>query len=73
MLIMSHVCHPNQANDDAAGVITALEVARRLAADPLPAGSMSIRFWFGPETIGTIAYLAQHEDLIPTYPGRDIR
>lgn len=69
MFIMAHVCHPNQANDDAAGVVTALEVARRLAANPLPAGSMSIRFWFGPETIGTIAYLAQHEDLIPSLRG----
>ncbi len=69
MFIMAHVCHPNQANDDAAGVVTALEVARRLAANPLPAGSMSVRFWFGPETIGTIAYLAQHEDLIPIFRG----
>lgn len=65
MLIMAHICHPNQANDDAAGVVTALEVARRLAANPLPAGSMSVRFLFCPETIGTIAYLAHHEDLIP--------
>jgi aminopeptidase-like protein/aminoglycoside N3'-acetyltransferase len=64
MFIMAHICHPNQANDDAAGVVTALEVARRLAVNPLPHGSMSIRFWFGPETIGTIAYLAHHEDLI---------
>ena len=69
MFIMAHVCHPNQANDDAAGVITALEIARRLAANPLPAGSMSVRFWFGPETIGTIAYLSQHEDLIPRFRG----
>ena len=69
MFIMAHVCHPNQANDDAAGVVTAIEVARRLAADPLPAGSMSIRFWFGAETIGPIAYLAHHEDLIPAFRG----
>jgi len=69
MFIMTHICHPNQANDDAAGVVTALEVARRLAADPLPAGAMSVRFWFGPETIGTIAYLAHHEDLIPRLRG----
>ncbi len=69
MFIMAHTCHPNQANDDAAGVVTAIEVARRLAANPLPAGSMSIRFWFGAETIGTIAYLAQHEDLIPGIKG----
>jgi aminopeptidase-like protein/aminoglycoside N3'-acetyltransferase len=69
MFIMAHICHPNQANDDAAGVVTALEVARRLAVNPLPHGSMSIRFWFGPETIGTIAYLAHHEDLIPRFRG----
>jgi len=69
MFIMAHICHPNQANDDAAGVVTALEVARRLAVRPLPAGSMTVRFWFGPETIGTIAYLAHHEDLIPRLRG----
>jgi aminopeptidase-like protein/aminoglycoside N3'-acetyltransferase len=69
MFIMAHVCHPNQANDDAAGVVTALEITRRLAAKPLPAGSMSIRFWFGPETIGTIAYLAHHEGLIARFRG----
>jgi aminopeptidase-like protein/aminoglycoside N3'-acetyltransferase len=66
LFIMAHVCHPNQANDDAAGVVTAIELARRLAAKPLPPGSMSVRFWFGPETIGTIAWLAHHEELIPS-------
>ncbi|MEI6290743.1 MAG: DUF4910 domain-containing protein [Chloroflexota bacterium] len=69
MFIMAHVCHPNQANDDAAGVVTAIEVARRLSAKPLPAGSMSVRFWFGPETIGTIAWLANNEDKIPGIKG----
>lgn len=69
MFIMAHVCHPNQANDDTAGVVTAIEVARRLAAKPLPPGSMSVRFWFGAETVGTIAYLAHHEDLIPHLRG----
>jgi aminopeptidase-like protein len=39
-------------------------MARRLAENPLPAGSMSVRFWFGPETIGTIAWLAHNEALI---------
>ncbi len=69
IFIMAHVCHPNQANDDAAGVVTAIEVARRLAARPLPPGSMSVRFWFGPETIGTIAWLANHENMIPAIKG----
>lgn len=69
LLICSHLCHPNQANDDLAGTVTAIEVAHRLTENPLPKGSMSVRFWFGPETIGTIAYLAHHENLIPQLKG----
>jgi aminopeptidase-like protein len=69
MIIAAHVCHPMQANDDAAGVASALGVARRLAENPLPAGSMSVRFLFCPETIGSIAYLAHHEHLIPSLKG----
>ncbi|HEY62599.1 MAG TPA: DUF4910 domain-containing protein [Anaerolineae bacterium] len=69
IIIAAHVCHPMQANDDAAGVVTAIGVAQRLAEIPLPPGSMSVRFWFGPETIGSIAYLAHHEDIIPHLKG----
>jgi aminopeptidase-like protein len=69
LLISSHLCHPMQANDDLAGTVTAIEVARRLVENPLPPGSMSVRFCFGPETIGTIAYLAHHEDLISNLKG----
>ncbi len=69
ILICSHVCHPNQANDDIAGVVTAIEVARRLAEERLPQGSMSIRFLFCPETIGSICYLSHHEELIPRLKG----
>jgi aminopeptidase-like protein len=69
MLVQAHTCHPMQANDDGAGVVTAIELARRLTQSPLPAGSMSVRFWFGPETIGTIAWLAHNEALIPGLRG----
>jgi len=68
-IIQSHTCHPAQANDNGSGVVCEIELARRLAENPLPAGSMSIRFWFGPETIGTVAYLANHESLIPNLRG----
>ncbi len=69
MIIQAHACHPAQANDDGSGVVSAIDLARRLVEKPLPAGSMSIRFWFGPETIGTIAWLAHHEDIIPHLRG----
>lgn len=69
MVIQAHTCHPMQANDDGAGVVSAIELARRLAENPLPAGSMSVRFWFGPETIGTIAWLAHNETMISNFRG----
>ena len=65
LLLCSHICHPNQFNDDLAGTVNMIEIARRLAQNPLPPGSMSVRFLFCPETIGSISYLAHHEDLIP--------
>ena len=68
-LVCAHICHPMQANDDTAGVASAIGLAKNLAANPLPPGSMSVRFLFCPETIGSIAYLAHHEDLIPQLKG----
>ena len=69
IIIASHICHPMQANDDAAGVVTAIGLAQRLIEEPLRKGSMSVRFLFCPETIGSIAYLAHNEDLIPGMKG----
>ena len=69
IIVQAHSCHPMQANDDLAGVVSTIELAKRLAENPLPEGSMSVRFWFGPETIGTIAYLANNEDQIPSLQG----
>jgi aminopeptidase-like protein len=69
LLVCAHIDHPHQANDDLAGVITAAEVARRLAANPLPEGSLGVRFLFCPETIGSITYLSRHEDLIGSLRG----
>lgn len=68
-LVCADVCHPYQANDSITGVAVAVETAARLAAKPLPPYSMSVRFLFCPETIGSIAYLSRHEDLIPGFRG----
>jgi aminopeptidase-like protein len=59
VVIVSHLCHPAMVNDDLAGVAVAADVARHLK-DPY----YSYRFLFLPETIGSVAYLSQHEDLI---------
>jgi len=69
VLLCAHICHPGQSNDDATGVAVCVEVLRRLAARPLPSGARSVRCLFGPETIGTICYLAHHEDLWPRLAG----
>ena len=66
-IICAHICHPSQANDDLAGVVSAIEIANRLANEPLPKGSISVRFLFCPETIGSISYLSHHEDFIPHF------
>ena len=65
VVVSAHLCHPFQANDNASAVAVGVEVARRLAAKPLPAGSASVRFLFQPETIGTVCHLAANEALIP--------
>lgn len=69
LLICAHICHPMQANDDLAGVASAVEVMRRLAADPLPEHALGVRLLLCPETIGSVCYLSHHEDLIERLSG----
>jgi len=68
-LYCADVCHPYQANDSLTGVAVAVETAWRLASMPLPRYSMSVRFLFCPETIGSIAFLSRHESLLPKFRG----
>ncbi len=62
-VLAAHLDHPAMVNDDLTGVVVGLEAARRLLAGPKP--YYSIRLLLFPETLGSIAYLSQHEDLIP--------
>lgn len=66
-MLVAHLCHPAMVNDDLTGVIVGLEVARALLSGPRP--HYTYRLLFLPETIGSVAYLSRHEDLIPKMTG----
>lgn len=66
-VLAAHLCHPAMVNDDLAGVVVGLEVARKLLDGPKP--KYTYRFLFLPETIGSVAYLSHNEDLIPKMVG----
>jgi aminopeptidase-like protein len=59
IVIVAHLCHPAMVNDDLAGVAVSVDIARRLQ-NPY----YSYRFLYLPETIGSVAYLATHEEVI---------
>lgn len=66
-VFMAHMCHPAMVNDDLSGVAVLAAAAHRLGRKK--DRRFSYRFLVGPETIGTIAYLSRHEDLIPDMKG----
>lgn len=61
ILVVSNICHPGIANDSISGVAAAVDLARHLASRPR---KYTYRFLFLPETIGSIAYLANHPEVI---------
>ncbi|HEX9596844.1 MAG TPA: DUF4910 domain-containing protein [Anaerolineales bacterium] len=63
-VLAAHLDHPAMVNDDLTGVVVGLEVMRALLAGPQP--HFSYRLLLFPETVGSVAYLSQNEDLIPT-------
>ena len=62
VLISCHSCHPSLANDNLAGIAVGVALAKHLAAAPR---RLSYRFLFLPGTIGSITWLALHQDVIP--------
>jgi aminopeptidase-like protein len=62
ILVLSNICHPSIANDSISGAAAAVDLARHLGARPRR--KYTYRFLFLPETIGSIAYLAAHPDLL---------
>lgn len=66
-VLVAHLCHPAMVNDDLSGVVVGLETARSLLNGPKP--HYSYRLLILPETIGSVAYLSHHEELIPKMIG----
>jgi aminopeptidase-like protein len=54
-------------NDDLTGVVVGLKAVKALLAGPRP--YYTYRLLILPETIGSVAYLSHHEDLIPDMVG----
>lgn len=62
ILISTHICHPSLANDNLSGIAVATFLARHLQHS---VRRFSYRFLFIPGTIGSIAWLALNEALLP--------
>jgi hypothetical protein len=68
IVLIAHLCHPKpSANDNASGSGLLLEIARTIEAlintGKVARPARTIRFLWVPETMGTTAYLYNHEDL----------
>jgi len=72
IFLIAHLCHPKpSANDNASGCGLLLEIARTIKAlidaKKIQPPARTIRFFWVPETLGTVAYLASHEDLFSKF------
>jgi len=67
IFLIAHLCHPKpSANDNASGAGLLLEIARTIktliAKGKTPPPARTIRFFWVPETLGTVAYLSSHPE-----------
>jgi aminopeptidase-like protein len=67
VVLCAHLCHPAMVNDDLSGVVVGVDVMRRLLAGP--PRRYTYRLLIVPETIGSIAHLSQHPELLPMLRG----
>ncbi len=65
VLISSHVCHPQLANDNLSGIAVTVHLAEALAR--VPERRYSYRFLFAPGGIGAIAWLARNRERLDTF------
>ena len=66
-VLCAHLCHPAMVNDDLSGVVVGLKVMLELLQRPNL--RYTYRFLILPETIGSVAYLSHHQELIPRMAG----
>lgn len=66
-ILCAHLCHPAMVNDDLSGVVVGLKVMQ----DLLNRKDLkyTYRLLILPETIGSVAYLSRHQDMIPQMVG----
>jgi aminopeptidase-like protein/aminoglycoside N3'-acetyltransferase len=63
----AHLCHPAMVNDDLSGVVVGIKVMQEMLKRPKP--RYTYRFVILPETIGSVAYLSDHLQLVPKMVG----
>lgn len=61
IVLVAHLCHPAMVNDDLAGVSVLVDVANELKKKN---NHYTYKCLFLPETIGSIGYLSQNENII---------
>jgi hypothetical protein len=72
IFLIAHLCHPKpSANDNASGSGLLLEIARTITtlinSGKIQPPARTIRFFWVPETMGTVAYLSYHEDMFTRF------
>jgi aminopeptidase-like protein/aminoglycoside N3'-acetyltransferase len=70
IVLAAHLCHPGMAMDDLSGLAVGVDVMRtllrRTTSHPR---RYTYRFLILPETIGSLAYLSDQQDLVPRMKG----
>jgi aminopeptidase-like protein len=61
VLVFAHDCHPSLANDNLSGVAVAIHLAAFLATQKT---RYTYRFVFAPATIGSITWMATHQEVL---------
>ena len=62
IVLVAHLDHPAMVNDDLTGVSVLVDIAKELSKRK---NHYTYKLLLVPETIGSIAYLSQNEDVIP--------